>query len=226
MPSKYDLELIKTEKHMARDRRLQRTGIPVRFLDATWDDYKNRTATEHIPPMMQAYAESFMETRGHGGRGFLLQGPPGVGKTFAACLLGVQLSDMGCYVRFTTLAKYVETLIRQITLQQAWQKYESLDAFQEWETTDEELRRMRETAHLVIVDDVGREHRTSSNYSADSFDEFLRNRVAIGRPVVMTSNVSVDKWTQRYSEAMGSFVFEAAEVVGITEDDDMRRATF
>ena len=223
--SEYDWKLIKEERRIPLGKRLARTGIPVTYLGKTWADYEHRDATEHLREALRDYAEQFKTTSPpmHGGKGLLIQGPPGVGKTMAACLLGVELLGQGFYIRFITLAGYTQTLIRQITLQQAWQRYESLDAFEEWDRTDDALRALRETAHLVIVDDVGKEHKTASNYAVDSFDEFLRDRVNLGRPVVMTSNVSIDKWTERYSEAMASFVRQAATVISVETADDMRR---
>lgn len=220
----YDRNLIHREARLKRKERLARTNIPKRYWDITWDQYEPRDANVDVADFMETYAKGFSEKPVmHSGKGILLQGEPGVGKTMAACMLGVTLSDSGHLVRFMPLADYAKTLTRQFTLQKAWERYEDQDSFEEWKTNDENLRILREVAHLVIVDDVGKEHHTSTRFAQDEFDVFLRHRLDIARPVVMTSNLLPGTWTATYSESMASFIHEATTIVSFADRDDMRR---
>jgi DNA replication protein DnaC len=210
----YERALIRAEARWPRAKRLEHTGIPRRFWDKTWDDYEKLPETARMRAALIAYTDGFMDSdpRMHGGRGFLLQGVPGLGKTLAAAIVGVTLSDQGFLVRFTTMAGYMDLVTRQFTLQQSWAKYENIDAHEEWMTNDDALRVMRKTAHLLIIDDVGKEHHTASKFAVDSFDSLVRHRYDLGRPVAMTTNVAPDDWLFKYSEAMESFIKESCYV--------------
>lgn len=208
--SDYDRTLISAEQRVPRETRLLRTGIPRRFWDLSWDDYHDVDVTSVMRTALIDYGARFIDKpRMHAGKGFLLQGSAGLGKTMAAAILGVQLSDDALMVRFTTMAHYLDTVIRQFTLAQSWQKYENLDAHTEWVAADEELRRMRDVAHLLIIDDAGKEHHTASRFAVDSFDSLLRHRYDIGRPVGLTSNYPIEEWNVKYSASMESFLYES-----------------
>lgn len=219
-----ELAQISRGARMPRAVRLARTGIPRKFWDVGWDGYRVDRDNSAMVEQLKLFAGMLgVEPRLNGGRGFTLVGPPGIGKTMAACILGVQLSDTGFMIRFMPLADLIRTHIRQITLQQAWQKYEDFGSFEEWKNADENLRTMERVAHLVILDDVGKEHRTASGYAVDEFDYLLRSRVRLGRPVIMTSNVPPTAWETQYSGAMASFVEEATTVIQLQSRTDHRR---
>lgn len=210
------------EKLFQREERLTRTGIPRKYWNLTWEDFEKRDATADMRDWLVGYEETFDEAM-HDGRGYALLGPPGVGKTMSSCILGVLLSDAGAVVRFVPLARLIEKRIRQFTLMKLYERAGDEGALEEWSEIDRWLYTLRNVAHLVILDDVGKEHRTATGYAEDTFDQFLRERVALGRPVGITSNVKLDKWAAQYSDSMGDFLHEAGEVIHIQKRDSMRR---
>jgi DNA replication protein DnaC len=70
---------------------------------------------------------------------------------------------------------------------------------------------------VLILDDLGKEY--GSKYDDTSFDEILRSRYDKALPTIITTNVSRDKWSAQYGEAMGSFAHEAFHRVAIIGKD-------
>ena len=70
---------------------------------------------------------------------------------------------------------------------------------------------------ILVLDDLGKEY--GSKYDDTSFDEILRSRYDKGLPTIVTTNVSREKWAQQYTEAMGSFAFEAFKRVRLLGED-------
>ena len=75
---------------------------------------------------------------------------------------------------------------------------------------------------LLVVDDLGKEN--GSKYDDTSFDELLRSRYDKGLPTIITTNVMREDWAIQYSEAMGSFAYEAFHRVRIANKDLRKRA--
>lgn len=70
---------------------------------------------------------------------------------------------------------------------------------------------------VLVLDDVGKEY--GSKYDGFSFDELLRSRYDKALPTIVTTNVDRGNWDKAYSEAMGSFVFEAFRRVKLKGPD-------
>ena len=70
---------------------------------------------------------------------------------------------------------------------------------------------------ILIIDDLGKEY--GSKYDDTSFDEILRIRYDKGLPTIVTTNVLLEQWMDKYGEAMGSFANEAFIKVNMIGDD-------
>jgi DNA replication protein DnaC len=70
---------------------------------------------------------------------------------------------------------------------------------------------------LLVIDDLGKEN--GSRYDDASFDELLRSRYDKGLPTIITTNVMLEDWKIQYSEAMGSFAYEAFNRIRVINRD-------
>lgn len=70
---------------------------------------------------------------------------------------------------------------------------------------------------VLVLDDLGKEY--GSKYDDSSFDEVLRARYDKALPTIITTNVRREEWADEYSEAMGSFAYEAFTRVRIIGED-------
>lgn len=156
------------------------------------------------------------------GRGLCLVGPPGTGKTTIATLMLVELWERwpGLFhhqgrgrrddrqMRFMPVADLIK-------LQIDGMRKDDEDGIRQ------ELK-VIESAVLLVLDDLGREHKTATKYAEDEVHRLIRSRHRNACPTVVTTNVLPKDWDAAYGESMASFMQEAFEVVALP-GRDLRR---
>lgn len=128
------------------------------------DDKSNETLTT----VGQRYVENF-ETFRKMGKGLLLYGGVGTGKTYISACIGNALLDKGYTVLMTTFARIENTVFGLKEGKQAY--YDSLNNFD-----------------LLILDDFGVERNTE--YKQEIVYTVIDNRNKVGLPLIVTSNIT------------------------------------
>ncbi len=80
-----------------------------------------------------------------------------------------------------------------------------------------------EPIQVLVIDDLGKEHRTASHWAENFFDHLLRTRYDRGLPTIITTNVPLKEWGSAYGESMQSFAHEALTPISIISDEGDRR---
>ena len=62
---------------------------------------------------------------------------------------------------------------------------------------------------VLIIDDVGNEHETQSQWQKNMLHHVLRSRFNSGLPTIVTTNIPLENWYGRYGDATASFASEA-----------------
>lgn len=62
---------------------------------------------------------------------------------------------------------------------------------------------------VLIIDDVGNEHETQSQWQKNMLHHVLRSRFNAGLPTIVTTNIPLENWKGRYGEPTTSFASEA-----------------
>lgn len=62
---------------------------------------------------------------------------------------------------------------------------------------------------LLVLDDVGKEHRTASGWAVSFFEDLIRERSYEGWPTIITTNLYPDQWKATYGDSCESFFHEA-----------------
>lgn len=206
--------------------RWQTSNIPVKFRGLTLENYRHPHASgmlarekaatfvenfeEHYISVRRASAGAFPENRDSIGRGLLLAGPNGTRKSTlaTAVLTEVQYSNPSYnvfYVRFSD-----------------WKKALT-DSFEKEESVNKEkaklILRKVEQAHLLCLDDIGQEHRTSSGFTESSLHEMLRVRYEAAMPTIITTNISLSRISETYGESFDSFRHDAFDPLVIVGPD-------
>jgi DNA replication protein DnaC len=166
----------------------------------TWlDELRDHYVTDKRP--LTEYPEDWSQI----GKGLLLVGPPGTGKTTlaTATLLEVYYSHR-LPVHWLAYADFVKDSIEKMGLQD---RSEPEAVARWWEIQDKIVA--AEKAPVLVLDDVGKEHRTKTGYAEGLLDTLLRQRHREARPTIVTSNLPPREWGAVYNPTMGSFIQQA-----------------
>ena len=147
---------------------LRRTGFPDKEM-IQWNFANDDMENEQITKAMKRYVENFPELKKQG-KGLLLYGNVGRGKTYAACEVANALIDKGYSVLVTNFSRVLNTL------QSTYEKQEYIDSLNDFA--------------LLVIDDLGIER--STEYAKEQVYNVIDSRYRAGLPMIITTNLSMD----------------------------------
>lgn len=212
------------------ERRVRYVGLPEHFLGMDWNDYGGEAryddqddVSRSVRDALQNYVQRFPEMRVEG-YGMVLIGDAGWGKTLGVSLVAMDLVWEGEWVRFVPFAELVKQEIALMELERAARGADRDDDHEhrQYRIARYKLAVIKEHCDLLILDDVGKEHRTAGGFADDVLDCVLRSRFAAGKPTIITSNLAPQDWAT-YNASMGSFLFDVGEVMELTTGRDNRQ---
>lgn len=215
---------------MVTDRVLIDTNVPQPFQSTLMCDYRTkRPGTKSIIRQIEHWTPSERKP------GLLLEGVPNLGKTMlASAILNEEHTtfrltkgdkrkvDPGALtillqqrwpVYFIQLAEFIELNIRSFKLHDLVMsgKVEP----DEYLEIDQLLQDLKTRVKMLVIDDVGKEHRTSTGFAEDAFDLLVRTRHNNGLPTIYTTNVPLNRWGYQYSDSMRSIIERSSLVLNL-----------
>lgn len=165
------------------------------------------------------------------GKGLLLVGKPGQGKTALALTIiqemmrTFSLEAFGvaegkvlvkpCY--FTTFSDIVA--LKGSLINEHRDEDERLFLGMHGDCADDAYN-----IRVLVIDDVGKEHTSASGWQSTLLHDILRTRFNNGLPTIITTNLPVKSWGAEYGEATGSFIHEAFATIELqSSKGDLRR---
>lgn len=206
--------------------RWEQANIPIKFRGLRLENYEpsHRTGEaamlaaqkfihnfeNHYISPKQAAAGNLPDDRSDIGKGMLFFGRNGTRKsTLATCILTevqyLSPSYKVFYVRFSAWKN---------ALTATFDKEDS-----ERTVLAKKLLSLTEQAHLLVLDDIGQEHRTSSGFTESTLHELLRVRYEAARPTIVTTNIDPDSISLVYNDSFGSFQHDAFDIYPILGKD-------
>ncbi|WP_188187602.1 ATP-binding protein [Nonomuraea sp. SYSU D8015] len=161
---------------------------------ADFDQHYGRTSTD----------------RSRVGKGILLIGSHGTGKTTLACMTASEVHWTHDNTILYYKASRMLSDMRAVVAGTAGPKIAK------------RIKRLR-TVGLLVIDDVGKEYRTESGYVGSQITDLIRGRYEDGLPTVASTNEKLEKWDEMYDASMSSFAHQAFTIIHLA-GKDMRRA--
>ena len=147
--------------------RYRQEGFPESDM-ANWNFATDDGTDARTINAMRAYVENFADLKKHG-KGLLLYGPCGTGKTFAAACAANALIDKGIPCLMTNFSRITNTVSGMF---EGKQKY--LDSLNNYD--------------LVVLDDLGAER--STDYMNEMVYNIIDARYRANLPMIITSNLT------------------------------------
>ena len=140
----------------------------------TWTFENDDKQNVNVTNAMLRYVENFDYMKSKG-KGLLLYGSVGTGKTFAACEVANALIDKGYSALVTSFARLTNTI------QGMYEgKQEYIDGLNDFD--------------LLVIDDLGTERK--SEYMQEMVFNIIDSRYRSGLPMIITTNLTIDEITK------------------------------
>lgn len=152
-----------------RIKKYRKMGFPQSQMEY-WTFDNDDKGNEKLTNMAKRYVNHFDEFC-KDGKGLLLYGGVGTGKTYIACMIANALIDKGYPVLVTNFARVLSTL------QGTFDKQEYLDSLNQFK--------------LLIIDDLGIERDTG--YAKEQVFNIVDSRYRAGLPMIITTNLTMQK---------------------------------
>lgn len=154
---------------MERIKRYRKMGFPESQMQY-WTFENDDQSRPKLTEMAKRYVNNFNKFYGEG-KGLLLHGDVGTGKTYIACMIANALIDKGYPVLVTNFARILNTL------QSTFERQEYLDSLNQFK--------------LLVIDDLGVERDTG--FAKEQVFNIIDSRYRAGKPMIITTNLSMQK---------------------------------
>lgn len=159
-------------------------------------DFVTNFTSEHYISTARAKAGRFPVDRSRMGKGLMLTGPNGTRKTTLAAAVATEVQWISpslnvYYIRFKDWKDCLTTTFNQ-------------DVTEETILAGKRLTIAR-MVPLLVLDDVGQEHRTKTGFTEKELHELLRIRYEASKPTIITTNITPDAMESVYGTSFDSF---------------------
>lgn len=190
---------------------IKNSNLGERFRRRTFETFKVNENNKYYYETCLRYAQKFNEIK-EDGTGIILSGNCGVGKTHLAAAIAHELMKKGYQPIFGTLINLLGRVKSTYNTKVS-------------KETDEEIINSYINCSLLIIDDLGKEK--PSEWTLEKLYQVLNARYEDNKPVIITTNYSMDKLIERLTvnsnnetaEATVSRIYEMCQGINMQGND-------
>ncbi len=187
----------------------RRSALPERWRTRTFERFEVTPANAEAFATAKAYAEGFDP---EAGKGLLLTGTVGTGKTHLAAAIAMELIGREHTVVFGT----VTSLLAQVR-----------SAYGDDRVSEMDIMRRLTRCDLLIIDDLGKER--VSDWVEQTVYEIINTRYERNRSLIITTNMSLAEIRAKYAnvgDAIVDRILEMCQGIRMVGDSWRRKALF
>jgi DNA replication protein DnaC len=196
-------------------------GLFAPYYDAPWD--WTRGDAEAFG-RVQDYIDN-LEKNCSEGRGLLICGPPGTGKTHMVHIVAAAAFEAtpGAlpreFMMGMTVQGWVDLFRRRMDQMTIINKTGDTEAAEEYQRIEKTIRSAMVRKQWLILDDIGKEYTTASGHAEHQIDRLIRARGNRGLPTLMTTNYSIGQVATELGASFASYVHQVCDVIGVDSLD-------
>lgn len=203
---------LEEKRKIEEDKRMQRENLEyvqllkrkcmmdIKFQNSTFSNWNKSESSRKVIEVCKNYFRNFNENYKEN-IGMFLNGGVGIGKTYAVSSLANELMDNGTGVICTS----INSLLRRFK-----------DNYSNGVSENTILKDIS-NAKLLILDDLGTEQNTE--WFSSIFYEIIDTRYRSNKPLIVTSNLSIEQIENRYHKRVNSRIFEMCVPVNCGNGD-------
>lgn len=191
----------KFETELRYQRTLRSSGLPKEYYDKTFDNYDATNNTDAVNKIKQYLLEKAWQE----GKGLILIGPTGTGKTHLVAAILQYLAKHDVYVLFVFVPDFLDEL-REMYREDYSDDVEEEDKFE-----------LVKTVRVLILDDLGTERIT--DWTREKITQLINYRYSNALPIIATTNLSPSELKVRLGERAYSRLIGMSEIIPIVGED-------
>lgn len=178
---------------------VKRANLPERYWEASLNVIPDHLDYKH---KIKKYLDNLVGMMEQGIGLYLWSAEQGTGKTSVAALIAKEALRYGKTVFFEESSRLKGMLINK-------------EQFEEGTSIEARI----EMVDLLVLDDIGKEYRTSSGYAENAIETLVRARVQKVKTTIMTGNIHPKDMKKIYSEYFSALLKESVVPVNVTGYD-------
>ena len=171
------------------------------FSSKPMDSLHGKSNREYMAGIL-AECREYSRTFNSGSKSILFTGPTGVGKTFLSNCIAKAVLEKGNNVLYLSAIEFFDLLAHQV--------------FDDPENGFKEQSELL-SSDLLIVDDLGTE--VTNTFTLSRLFHCINSRLIHGRPMIISTNLTLNDLNRVYSERITSRVFSAYKIYALYGED-------